>query len=450
MAGEIYLSNLSGQFDYQSILDKYQELKNQQIAILQEKEAKIYDKKYSYQNFSDLLDSFNSAFEKLTDTTTFDQKSVFVSDESVLTATVTDPSKLTDTSLNITSNQLAKNDVWLSQAGVSDKDTTAVATAAGTIELSYAGNVVATINYDTDTADTTQPSTLQEIADSINNSQSDIRASVFFDGTNYRLLLSGADTGANNTITITETGSGDLLDQLQLGSSYTASNVQTAQNAQIDIYGQTVESSTNTFDSVIDGLRIDLLSTSATGVDLTINEDYEPLKTSLTEFIDGYNSIVDFVQTYTAEDGPLSGDFTLQQIRSSIFDKFDPLFEMGVLSVDYTTGKITLDNTEFDNQLQSDPDAVKTKIDELKTGLGDYLSYITGYDSPIEAKDKSFDNQINNIEDSIESIAKKIDAEMENLKKQFVWLDQFMAEMNDVRNRLSSLLPTSTTDTQNQ
>ncbi len=449
MAGEIYLSNLSGQFDYQSMLDKYQKLKNQQIALLQEKEAKIYDKKNAYQNFAGLLDNFNSSFEKLTDTTIFDQKVISISNESVLTATITDPSKLKDTNLNIVSKQLAQNDVWLSGDGVTDKDTAAVATASGTIELSYAGSTVATIDYDTDVSDTTKPSTLQEIADAINNAQSNIKASIFFDGTNYRLLLSGADTGANNTIAISETGSGDLLDQLQLGSSYSASHVQSAQNAQIDIYGQTVESSTNTFDKVVDGLRIDILSTSATGVDLTINDDYEPLKTSLSEFIDGYNSIVDFIKDNTSDTGPLSGDFTLHQIRSSIFDKFDPLFEMGVLSVDYTTGKISLDSAELDNQLQNDPDSVKTKIETLKTDLDDYLSYLTGYDSPLDDKDKSLDNQINNIENSIESISKKIDAEMENLKKQFVWLDQFMAQMNDIRNRLTALLPKDSS-TQNQ
>jgi len=446
MAGEIYLSNLSGQFDYQSILDKYLELKNQQIAILQEKEAKIYDKKYSYQNFSELLTNLNTSFEKLTDPALFEQKSVFVSDESVLTATVTDPAKISDTSLNITSKQLAKNDIWLSQSGVSDKDTSAVATTAGTIEISYAGNMVATIDYDTDTADTTKPSTLQEIADAINNAQSSVQASIFFDGTNYRLLLSGADTGSANTISFTETGSGDLLDQLQLGSSYSASNVQVAQNAQIDIYGQTVESSTNSFENVVDGLRIDLLSTSTAGVDVTVNNDYEPLKTSLQEFIDGYNSIVDFVSQYTAQDAPLSGDSTIQQIRSSIFQGFDPLFEMGVLSVDYTTGKITLDTAELDIQLNSDPGDVETKIEQFKTGLSDYLDYITGYDSPIKYKDESFDKQISYLEDSIISLSERIDAEMENLKKQFIWLDQFLAEMNDIQARLASLIPNTTTE----
>ncbi len=445
MAGEIYLSNLSNQFDYQSILDKYEELKNYQVALLQEKEYKIYDKKYAYQSYSDLINTFNGSFEKLTDTALLDQKSVAVSNETVLKATVTDPAKVTQTNISITSNQLAQNDVWLSQSGVADKDTSAVATTAGTIEISYAGNVVASINYDTDTADTTQPSTLQEIADAINAAQDSVNASVFFDGTNYRLLLSGKDTGADNTVSITETGGGDLLDQLQLGSNYSASNVQAAQNAQIDIYGQTVESSTNRFDNVIDGLSIELLSTSADAVDVTVSSDYEPLKNSLQEFVDGYNAIVDFVTQYTAQDAPLSGDSFPQQVRSSIFNQFDPLFELGILEVDYTTGKVSINSSELDNQLATNPDNVRTKLEDLNTGLKPYMDYITGYDSPFKDKDKSFDRQITYIEDSIASLVQRIDAEMAILKDQFVWLDQFLAEMNDVSARLASLNTTTTT-----
>ena len=41
MAGEIFLSNLSGQFDYQQILQKFQQLKFQQVSLLQDQEESI-------------------------------------------------------------------------------------------------------------------------------------------------------------------------------------------------------------------------------------------------------------------------------------------------------------------------------------------------------------------------------------------------------------------------
>ena len=450
MAGEIYLSNLSGQFDYQTILDKYQQLKSQQIAILQEKEAAIYNKKFAYQSFGDLLSSFASSFEKATDLATFDKKNVVVSNENILKATITDSSKMSETNLNIVSKQLAKNDVWLSQSGISNKDTNAVATNNGTIEISYAGAVVATIDYDADTTNATRPSTLQEIADAINSAQDSVNASIFYDGTDFRLILSGANTGASNTISISETGSGDLLDQLELGDSYSSSNVQVAQNSELEIYGQIVESSTNIFDSLIDGLRVELLSTSTSGVDISIANNYEDVSNSLQEFVDGYNSIVDFIKENTKEGAPLSGDFTIQRVRSSLFQGFDPLFELDILSVDYNTGKLSLNSSKLDNKLQTDPDLVKIKIEDLNNNLQDYINYITGYDSPIKLKDKTFDKQIDYYEDSIISLAKTLDTQMENLKREFIWLDQFLSQMNDIQMRISSLFLQSPSNENNQ
>ena len=451
MAGEIYLSNLSGQFDYQSILEKYKELKSQQITLLQNEESKIANQKSAYESFTNSLSALDTTFSNLTDPLTFDQKSVAVSDESVLSVTVTDPSKVSKTNLNITVNQLAKNDAWLSQSGVTDKDSGAVATADGAIDITYNGTTT-TINYDTNTSDSSKPSTLQEIADAINSAQDNVKASIFYDGSNYRLLLSGKDTGASNTISITESGGGDLLNNLQIGT-YGGSDhghVQSAQDAEISIYGTTVSSSTNSFTNVVDGLKIDVLSTSSSGVDVTVDNDYTDLKKSMQGFIDSYNNIVDFISNNTSKDGALSGDFTLQQIRSSIFDKLDPLFELGILDVDHTTGKISLDSFKFDEELNSDPDNVKTQIENLKSSLGDYMDYITGYDNPIKYKEESLDNQINQIEDSITSLAKRLDEEMENLKKQFVWLDQFLGEMNSVKSRLTSLFATSQTTSNQQ
>ena len=454
MANEVYLSNLSGQFDYKSILDKYQQLKSQQIALLQSRENTILKKKSVYESFTNSLNALDTTFSNLTDSTIFDKKSVAISDDSVLKVSITDPSKVKKTNINIQVNQLAKNDAWLSQSGVSDKDSGAVASQDGTIELKYAGSTVATIDYDTDDSDSSKPSTLQEIANAINNSQDKVTASIFYDGSNYRLLLNGKDTGKDNTIKLTETGNGDLLNQLQIGTYDSNGDgtdedhgyVQEAQNAQINVYGTTVESSTNSFENVIDGLKIDVLSTSNSSVNVAIDSDYSDFKKSLQGFIDSYNNIVDFISKNTSKNGTLSGDFTLQQIRSSIFDKLDPLFELGILDVDHTTGKISADDSKLDNQLNSNLDDVKSKISDLKSELGDYVDYITGYDNPIKYKEESLDNQVNSIKDSIQFSAKRLDSEMENLKNQFVWLDKFLGEMNGIKSRLGSLFSSTSSN----
>jgi len=449
MAGELYLSNLAGGFDYQQILDQVYYIKATQIQYYKNQETVLQNKKSALEKFGSLIDDFKDVMNDLFDPSIFEKKSVSVSDDTKLDVTVTDPTAISATTFDVSVLQLAQKDVWLSQAGVSDTST-AVATTSGTLQISYAGNVVATIDYDTDTT-TDTPSTIQEIANAINAAQSDVKATVFFDGTNYRLLLTGADTGADNTVSITEVGGGDLLDVLQLGDNYTASHVQTAQDAMIEVYGTQVTSSTNTFSDVVPGLSITVKDVTSFPVTVDINNDYTDLKDNLQNMVDKYNAIVDFIKDNTGQDGVLSGDFTLQQIRSTIFNKLDPLFQLGIFDVDKDTGHLSINSSTLDSIISNDPQSLETVLtSDLKTNFYDYLLYVTGPDGPISAEEKAYDNKISSIEDQIDLINNRIEQEMETLKKQLVQLQLYMAQMQDVQARIAqtfgspSILPTNT------
>lgn len=435
MAGELFVSNLTGSFDYNDLLQKTQELKSQQVTVLQQKEALLYQKDAALSSFATTMKTFQEKFVALTDPALFDKKSATVSNESAFTATITDHAAVSATDMDISVTQLAQNDVWLSLGGVADKNSGAVATVSGTLNISYAGNTVATIDYDTNDLDATHPSSLQEIADAINGAQESVAASVFYDGSNYRLLLSGKDTGSANTIGLTD--SGDLLSRLQMGSSYAASHAATAQNAKITIYGQEIQSPTNTFDSFLKGVSLTVLK-AGQSAKLTIAQDDEPFTKALSDFVDQYNAIVDFIGTNTAAGGVLSGDFTLKQIKSQIFASFTPLFEAGVLDVDRTSGHLSIDSNELNSQLQSNRDTFKTKITVLQTNLKDYLDVVLDSNGVIDSKKRSIDRQISNVKESIDLTSRRINEEIETLRQQFINLQKFLAQMEDVRSRISA------------
>ncbi len=428
MAGEIYLSNLVGNFDYQQMLDSIRALKSQQLYLLQSKEGNIKDKKSAISDYGSLLRDFKSAFDSVTSVGELDKKKVSVSDDTVLDVIVNDPQKLAPTTIDIQVNQLAKNDVWITNSGVTYKDAPISSLTAGTLTINYQSS---SINVSYDSTDS-----LQDIVNRINTTAADsglnINASIFYDGSQYRLLIQGKDTGSANTVSISDTGNLSST----LGNFY---NAQAAQNAQISVYGNTVESSTNSFDNVIAGLTINVKSVSTTPVSINIQEDYDPFINDLKSMIDKYNEIVDFIKNNTGENGVLSDErTTLQSIRSGIFKRLDPLFQLGILSVDKDTGHISIDETDLKNQLLTDKASVETKINDLKTQLNDYLVYITGTDSPVKLKEKSYDKQIQNIEDMIQQQSKRIDEEIQTLKKQFVALQQLMAQMEDIRQRIAS------------
>jgi len=433
MAGEIYLSNLSGQFDYQSILQKYQQLKFQQVDLIKQKEQAIQQKESAFKSFADLLKNFRSDFEALADPKLFDKKSVTISNEEVASVTITDPAKLQEMNLEFSVDRLASKDVWLSQSGVADKSD-APATEDGTLTLTIDGSDI-DIDY-------TASDSLSQIVDKINQSSDKVGASLFFDGSQYRLLISSTQTGEQQSISMSD--SGDLLQNLQMGDEDDGSHVQVAQNAQIDIFGQKVQSQTNTFANLLDGLTLEVHKVSSEPVDIGIVSDEKSAKDVFQKILGDYNSLVDYIKDATGKNGPLSGDYTLHSIRSQIFSLMTPLMEKGLLSVDHETGHLSLEGTKFDELYRQDKDSLESMRQELTDTLQPYLDSLFDPYGVVKQKEKSYDRQIQKYEESIESILKRIEKESEIMKKEFIHLDSIMAQMNDIKTRLTAILPKKT------
>jgi len=436
MAGEIYLSNLSGQFDYQSILNKYQELKFQQVQLIQQKEQEIIKKESAFKAFANMLQTFRNDFDTAIDPAILDKKNISSSDESIAVATITDESKLQDATLDITVNQLAQNDIWLSISGVDDKESGGVATTDGTLQIKYAGSEVASIDYTTD-------DTLQDIVNKINSSQDKVRASIFYNGEQYKLLVRGVDTGANNTIELNETGSGDLLNQLKIGSgddtTGTDSHVQAAQDAKISIYGESVTSATNTFSNVLEGLEITVKDVGEATI--SIASDKKSAQDAFEKMLSDYNSLVDYIKMATSSNGDLSGDITLHSIRSAIFSRLEPMMKRGLLEVDHTNGHLSLNSAKFNELYDNNKDELKNLQNELKSSLEPYLNALLDPSGIIDQKEKSYHRQIDRYEQEAQFISKRIQKELEIMKKQFVHLDAMMVQMNDIKMRLTAILP---------
>ncbi len=441
MAGELYISNLIGTFDYQEILNLYYQSQSAPINLLKSQESKLSEKESALEEFNSDIQKFYEAFNSLTSSYELEAKSVSVSNPSVLSADVVDPLSAQEGSYTIEVNQLAKNDVWLSQKGVSSLSDP-VSTASGQLTIEYEGQAVTVVDYDKDATDNAKPSTLTEIANAINSSQDKVVASVIFDGSSYRLLLSGKDTGEKATISIKETGSGDLLDNLELGDNYSESHVQVAQDAKITLFGAEISSSTNTFKDAIPGVEF-TVNTTGTSV-INVQSDYSQFKSDLTSLIDSYNSIVDFILDKAGKDGVLAGDNTLYNIRSSFLSKMQPLFNLGILSVDKDTGHISLDTSKLDALLRQDLTSVKTAISDLKGSLQDYLIFLTSPEGPVNAEIKSLENAKSQIEDRVDFMNKMLSEQVEEFKKQLIQVQLLQSKMEELRAKIASTFGTPT------
>ncbi|MCP4253183.1 MAG: flagellar filament capping protein FliD [Candidatus Scalindua sp.] len=171
------------------------------------------------------------------------------------------------------------------------------------------------------------------------------------------------------------------------------------QDAKVTIDGVSVTRSSNTIDDVISGVTLDLNRVEAgETVNLTISRDTDNIKDKVTAFTDAYNEIIENINqqfAYSEETksaGLLSGESTLRTIKSiiqnTVSNKINllptdanalPLF--GITSD--KNGKLSVDDTAFLAEINSDFYAVKRMFVAEGTTTDNEISYISHTDNTV-------------------------------------------------------------------
>jgi flagellar hook-associated protein 2 len=284
------------------------------------------------------------------------------SNEEVLTASATSGAALGSFTFFVTA--LAASEQEQSQA-YSSKDELV---GEGTLTLTQ-GSVVTDVEADSTT-------TLADLADLVNEAGAGVSASIARSTTggveSFHLVLTAEDTGAASAFSVSGTLTG--------GTSPTFTQTRAAQDAEVELGGElglAIHSSTNTFEDILDGLDITISKAQETGADavvVDVGRDKAGLESAVLEFVDRYNTAIEFVNSqfdFDPEVGvrpPLMGEATLiniiAEVRSLVTRQVD-----GLGSADFTTlfsvgikssadGTLTFDATTFGEALDSNYDAV--------------------------------------------------------------------------------------------
>lgn len=157
----------------------------------------------------------------------------------------------------------------------------------------------------------------------------------------------------------------------------------------------TVTNDTNSFNSVISGLNINLLETTLVGTPVTITTvvDKDGIKAKINGFIDKYNEATKFISDQnkfdpeTRESGVLFGDFTLRIVQDSlsriigatipgISSQFNQLSAIGIRHS--ATGKLTImDSTAFNKALDENLDDVIKLFTNGGTSSSNYIEFVS-------------------------------------------------------------------------
>ena len=336
------------------------------------------------------LSNLQASAQALNTTSTYQTMSTSVSDYNKLSASAS--SSAFPGSYDLTVGNLATSH---SLASVADYSATSSVVGTGVLTLA-----IGTTSYDqeTDVYTSFTPktgtsavqitidssnNTLAGIRDAINASEAEATASIVFDGSNYRLVLSANESGAANTLSITADDADGIdtnstgLSALSFSSSATnLTQTVAGADATLTVNGLSISSGSNVVSGAIEGLDLTLKETFATPETVSISKNTGTIKSAVQGFVDAYNDVIEVfnVQTsYDSETGrgsTLTGDATVRTLLSSIRNElnrevinpasdYSYAAEIGLTS-STLDGKLSIDDSKLTAALSADPLGVAT------------------------------------------------------------------------------------------
>lgn len=329
----------------------------------------------AYEQLQTLLLTLSSAADELknpagsAETDAFDERAVALSASGGATAT-----NLMGASVE-TGAQTGSYDIVVEQIAKNHKiatDNVASSSAdlglSGRFSLGMAGADEVTVNVDAGMS-------LSEIAAAI-NAQSDasgVSATVLkVSGSAYVLVLSAAETDAEISL---GDATGNVLETLGLvtASGEIGNELQAASPAILTIDGIEVTRSGNEIDDLIDGVTLYLYSGDEnTTVTLDIGADLTGVSNAITDFVDAYNALRDFILTNqaTGSDGAASADAVLfgtallRDISTELSGLLGSSTDQGATQLSTigitmdVNNYLVIDSTRLADALASDLDAV--------------------------------------------------------------------------------------------
>ncbi len=295
--------------------------------------------------------------------------------------------------------------------------------------------------------------TLDQIAAKINGAGARVSASVFYDGTDYRLQVRGLDTGKDNAITFSQTS-------LDLGLNVAENTVQKAQNSIVNIDGFDVQRSTNQVVGAIQGVTLALTATTTTPVDVTVSADSQGLAAKIQAIVTAYNSVLSKINTAAgkgstkAANSELASDSTLRGITNRLSTvlqtvsgtgKYNTLGSVG-LSLQ-RDGKLALDTTKLNAAVSADSGAVTALFAGTGSGstgvMGSLSKAIKAYNQTgtglLTQHQTDLQNRVKTMNDRVDREQDRLDRYQALLQKQFSQMDTTVTSNNSDMGYLSRL-----------
>jgi flagellar hook-associated protein 2 len=312
------------------------------------------------------------------------------------------------------------------------------------------------------TVTTEATTTLAGVRDAINQAADNpgISASIVkISATDSRLVLTSTVPGAANTLGITATPTiADPGNDLTRLATANLIAVQPPLDAVIQVDGQSVTRSSNSFADVISGVSIALKKADplTTGT-LSVTLDKDSAKSKVNEFINAYNSLagaMNGLSSYNAQTkqaARLFGDTTLrgvqnqlQQVLSASVQNVAGISTLSEIGIKTNKGGVlVLDTAKLDSVLAAKPEAVSQLFasgnglaKRLDTVLTNYLSSDGALSSRVDGVNK----QISGITLQRDRLNIRLTDIEARYRRQFTAMDTLLGQLQNIGSFLTQQL----------
>jgi flagellar hook-associated protein 2 len=422
----ITFGGLATGIDTESIITELMKIERFPIDRLKKDQAYYNNRLDAFSQLDGKLKGFLEKAEAIDTRAELSSPSVNSSSEDYVSVTADSKAQLGSYQLTVV--DLAQQQKDVSQ-GYVDKGASTFGT--GNLSLTVAG-VANTI-----TIDATNNS-LEGIAQAINDAELGIGATVINDGTDtpYRLVLTGESV--SNTFSLDTSGLSGGTDV-----SPAMSNTQVAQQAHFLLDGIDIYSDTNTVNSSVPGLSIELLKADAQSTTtLNVSSDDEATTDKIKEFVTSYNEVITFITDQKS--AGWGNDSAFRSIKRGLQNllvsqqgdgTYTSLSQIGFET--QRDGTITLNSSSLSSALSNDYDAViglfsgDSGIEGISSKFATYLDTMTdSIDGLYAGRKETTDSNTRRIEQRIINMEARLEQKEKTLRAQFSAMEDLVSGLN--------------------
>ena len=260
--------------------------------------------------------------------------------------------------------------------------------------------------------------TLQSLITKINGLDAGVTAAESNDGSSinpYRFTLTSNATGSGSRILFDTSQAGFGLQEIAQGQDALLLSGTPGAG------GFLASSSTNTFNSILPGATVTVNGTSTTPVTLGVASSNSNLATAVQAFVDTFNTLNTSLGNATSFDTTsntgaiLQGDGSLLEVETDLSNLFSgtisgagSIQSLAGLGISFNQdGSLSLDTTQLQNELTSNPQAVQQFFTTSGSGFSDKLSAVV--DQLAGPTNSLLVNRVSTINDTIQSNQQRID-----------------------------------------